>query len=189
MAKRKMDSPSSRYFYPWPLVLVTSVDSDGKPNIMTVAASSICSSNPPTVGVAIGTMQYTLELIQQTGDFGVNLPRRDQVKQVDLCGSVSGRDANKFELAGFTVQEPTVIRSPLIAECPVSMECKVVETVHLGNHDWVIGEIVAVHCDESVLDENGRFDPSKADPIWCFWNEYWSIGEKLAEWHFSRRSQ
>ncbi|MBC7287136.1 MAG: flavin reductase family protein [Armatimonadetes bacterium] len=187
MAKVQIDTPSSRFFYPWPLVLVTSIDNKGKPNIMTVGASSICSSNPPTVGVAIGTMQYTLELIRQTGDFGVNIPRRDQLRQADMCGTISGREVNKFELAGFTVQEPKLIRSPLIAECPVSMECRVVHTVRLGNHDWVIGEIVAVHCDESVLDSAGRLDTSKCDPIFCFWNEYWSIGEKLNEWHFTRR--
>lgn len=186
MSKVKMPSPSSRYFYPWPIVLVSCVDESGKPNIITVGAASICSSNPPTVGVAIGTMQYSLGLIQQSGDFGVNLPRRDQLWQTDFCGSHSGRDMNKFEAVGFTVQQPAVIKSPLIAECPVSMECKVIETVHLGNHDWVIGEIVAVHCDESILDSDGRFDPAKCDPIFSFWTEYWSIGEKIGEWHYTR---
>ncbi len=189
MAKRLMRSPSSRYFYPWPLVLVSCVDENGKPNIITVAAASICSSNPPTVGVAIGTMQYSLGLIQNTQDFGVNLPRRDQLWKADFCGSYSGREMNKFEACGFTVQQPRFIKSPLIAECPVSMECKLIETVHLGNHDWLIGEIVAVWCDEAVVDEHGRLDTAKTDPIFCFWNEYWSIGEKLAEWHYSRRSQ
>ena len=186
MAKVRIDRPTSRYFYPWPIVLVSCVDSEGKPNIITIGASSICSSNPPTVGIAVGTMQYSLELIKQTGDFGVNLPTRAQLWQADYCGSHSGREINKFEAAGFTVQEPAVIKSPLIAECPVSMECKVIETVHLGNHDWVIGEIVAVHCDEEILDEGGRLDTSKCDPIFAFWNEYWSIGERLAEWHYSR---
>ncbi|MCD6350629.1 MAG: flavin reductase family protein [Armatimonadetes bacterium] len=186
MAKKQMCDPSSRYFYPWPIVLVSCVDEGGKPNIITIGASSICSSNPPTVGIAVGTMQYSLELINRTKDFGVNLPTADQVWEADFCGSQTGRKINKFEATGFTVQEPAVIQSPLIAECPMSMECKLIETVHLGNHDWLIGEIVAVHCDESVLDERGRFDPSKCNPIFAFWNEYWSVGEKLAEWHYSR---
>jgi flavin reductase (DIM6/NTAB) family NADH-FMN oxidoreductase RutF len=183
VAKVRLSTPSSRYFYPWPLVLVSCVDRRGKPNIITVAASSICSSNPPTVGVAIGIAQYSRALIEQTRDFGVNLPRRDQLWQVDFCGSVSGRQVDKFEAAGFTVQPATQIKSPLIAECPVSMECKLVHTVHLGHHDWIIGEIVAVHCDEALLDERGEFDTSKCAPIFCFWNEYWSVGE---EWHYSR---
>jgi len=109
------------------------------------------------------------------------------VRQVDFCGSKSGRNMNKFEAAGFTVQRSLLIRSPLIEECPVSMECKLIETVHLGNHDWLIGEIVAVYCDESILDEAGNFDPSKCNPLFAFWSEYWSIGAKLADWHFMRR--
>jgi len=187
VAKIQMKSPSSRYFYPWPVVLVSCVDQDGKPNIITIGASSICSSNPPTVGIAVGTMQYSLTLINFTGDFGVNLPTADQVREVDFCGSHSGRAMNKFDAAGFTVQEPAVIQSPLIQECPVSLECRLVQTVHLGNHDWLIGEIVAVHCDESVLDDSGRFTCSVCNPIFAFWNEYWTIGEKLANWHYTRR--
>jgi len=186
MAKIAMQSPSTRFFYPWPVVLVSSVDADGKPNVMVVAASSICSSNPPTIGVALGTMQYTLSLIQETGDFGANLPSREMLWQTDFCGSHSGRDMNKFEAAGLTVQPSRHIKSPLVAECPVSMECRVVHTVHLGNHDWLIGEIVAVYCDESVLDEEGHFDTSRIHPIFAYWNEYWSVGEKLRDWFFSR---
>jgi flavin reductase (DIM6/NTAB) family NADH-FMN oxidoreductase RutF len=187
MAKVQIKTPSSRYFYPWPIVLVSCVDDKGKPNIITIGASSICSSNPPTVGIAVGTAQYSLRLIKRTGDFGVNLPRSDQVWQTDFCGSRSGRDINKFEAVGFTVQQAVAIRSPLIEECPVSMECKLIETVHLGNHDWLIGEIVAVHCDETVLDAAGRFDPAKCNPLFAFWGEYWSVGTKLADWHYSSR--
>ena len=69
MAKRLMNNPSSRFFYPWPIVLVSCVDEDGKPNMITIGASSICSSSPPTVGIAVGTGQYSLELITNTADF------------------------------------------------------------------------------------------------------------------------
>ncbi len=186
MPKIAMQSPSARFFYPWPVVLVSSVDADGKANVMACAASSVCSSNPPTVGIALGTMQYSLALIQETGDIGANLPSREMLWQVDFCGSNSGRNMDKFEAAGLTVQPATVIRSPLVAECPVSLECKVVHTVHLGNHDWLIGEIVAVSCDQSILDDEGRFDTSRIHPVFAYWNEYWAVGEKLRDWHFSR---
>ena len=187
MPKQLMKSPSSRYFYPWPIVLVSSVDERGKPNIITIGASSICSSNPPTVGVAIGTAQYSLTLIEQTQDFGVNIPCADQLAQTDYCGSHSGRTMNKFEAAGLTPMPSTQITSPLIEECPVSMECKLVDTVNLGNHDWLIGEIVAVHVDDAVLDEQGRFDPANTNPLLGFWGEYWTAGERLEKWHHVRR--
>ena len=188
MAKVQISSPSCRFFYPWPLVLVSCVDENGKPNIITIGASSICSSSPPTVGVAIGVGQYSLGLIERTKDFGVNLPDRSQLFESDYCGTVSGRNLNKFEAAGLTVQPPALITSPLIAECPVSMECKLVERVSLGNHEWVIGEIVAVHVDDRYLTDE-RLNTEALDPIMCFAGEYWSIGEKLEHWHFARRGR
>lgn len=186
MGKVEIKHPTSRFFFPWPVVLVSCIDEDGKPNIITIGASSICSSNPPTVGVAIGTAQYSLGLIKRTKDFGVNLPTEELLWQTDFCGSQSGRNMNKFEAAGLTVQPARLIQSPLIAECPVSMECKLLHAISLGNHEWLIGEIVAVHCDEEILDQRGELDTSKVHPIFSHWAEYWSVGQRLQDWHFSR---
>jgi flavin reductase (DIM6/NTAB) family NADH-FMN oxidoreductase RutF len=186
MSKQLMPTPTSRYFYPWPVVLVSCVDEDGKPNAITIGASSICSSNPPTVGVAVGVAQYSLGLIERTGDFGVNIPRADQLWATDYCGSHSGRSVNKLQAVGMTAVPSTQIASPLLDECPVSMECRLIHRVNLGNHDWLIGQIVAVHVDESVLDAAGHLDPAKTDPLLSFWGEYWSIGERLDDWHSSR---
>jgi flavin reductase (DIM6/NTAB) family NADH-FMN oxidoreductase RutF len=188
MSKVLIARPVSRYFYPWALTLVSTVNEEGTPNIITIGASSICSSNPPTVGVAIGTAQYSLALIEKTGDFGVNIPRASQVYETDFCGSHSGRTVNKFEALGWTVQKSSAITSPLIAECPVSMECKVIQTVPLGGHAWVIGQIVAVHVEEELLGEGGRLDVPGAEPLLGFWGEYFGLGEKLAEWNYTRRS-
>ena len=188
MGKVQLSRPGIGYFYPWPLVLVSCVDEQGKPNIITIGASSVCSANPPCVGVAIGTRQYSLGLINRTRDFGVNLPDRSQLFASDLCGTISGRSLNKFEAAGLTVQPSAIITSPLIAECPVSLECRVVETVHLGSHDWVIGEIVAAHVAEEFLSD-GQLAHDRLDPLICYWGEYWSIGEKLEDWQFTRQSR
>ena len=186
MAKQLIISPTVRHFYPWPIVLVSCVDDQGKPNIITIGASSVCSSGPPTVGIAVGIRQYSRELIRSTGDFGANLPSTDQLHQTDYCGIHSGRNMNKYEAAGLTPMPSTQITSPLIQECPVSFECKLVHEVNLGSHDWLIGEIVAVHVDDAVLDEAGDLDPSKTDPIMSFWGEYWGLGERLEKWHFAR---
>ena len=185
MPKQLMKAPSIRQFYPWAIVLVSCVDEHGKPNIITIGASSICSSDPPSVGIAVGRGQYSLGLITQTGDFGVNIPSADQLQQSDYCGSHSGRTMDKFEAVGFTPAAATLITSPLIDECPVSMECRLTHQVNLGNHDWVTGEIVAVHVADSVLDEDGGLDPASTNPLLSFWGEYWSVGEHLADWHSS----
>lgn len=185
MSKIVMKTPSIVYYYPWPIVLVSCVDESGKPNIITIGASSVCSAHPPTVGIAVGVRQYSLGLINATQDFGVNLPRSDQLWQADYCGCVSGRTMNKFEAAKFTPQQATKITSPLIRECPVSMECKLIHTLHLGDHDWLVGEVVAVHVDEEILDERGHLDNTKLNPLLSLHGEYWSAGEKLEDWHYA----
>jgi flavin reductase (DIM6/NTAB) family NADH-FMN oxidoreductase RutF len=185
MPKLLMKTPSIIYYYPWPIVLVSCVDAEGKPNIITIGASSVCSAHPPTVGIAVGTRQYSLGLINATQDFGVNLPRADQLQQTDYCGCVSGRSMNKFEAAKLTPQKSARIASPLIQECPVSMECRLIHTLHLGDHDWLVGEIVAVHVEEAVLDERGHLNFTELNPIFSFHSEYWDVGKKLEDWHFA----
>jgi len=186
MAKIQMKSPSCSHFYPWPIVMVSCISADGKPNIITIGASSVCSSNPPTVGIAVGPQRYSHGLIEAAGDFGINIPGPQQVEATDFCGTRSGRNMDKFAAAGLTPQAPSIITSPLIAECPVSLECRLVEVVGLGSHDWMIGEIVAAHVDEELLDEDGHFRPSPDKALFCFGGDYRRVGEQIASWFFTR---
>jgi len=185
MEKRQIANPTVRHFYPWPLVLVSCISAEGKPNIITIGASSVCCARPLVIGIAIGVRQYSYELMQATGDFGVNIPHVDQLEGADYCGCVSGRTTNKFEDLGWTPESATRITSPLIEECPVGLECKIAEVAHLGDHDWVMGEVVAASIDEAIL-TGDSIDPTRTDPVFSFYGEYWSIGEKLERWHFAR---
>jgi flavin reductase (DIM6/NTAB) family NADH-FMN oxidoreductase RutF len=188
MAKVQIEKPRSSYFYPWPLCLVTAAEPQGRGNIITIGASSVCSSTPPTVGIAVKPQRYSYELIMEACDFGVNLPGPDLVEPSDLCGTISGRDVDKFAEAGLTPQEAQTISAPLIKECPVSIECTLTDSISLGSHDWIIGEMVAVSVDEDLLDEDGRFDPPAERAIFCFGGDYRSVGEKLADWFFTART-
>ncbi|HCU35297.1 MAG TPA: flavin reductase family protein [Armatimonadetes bacterium] len=186
MAKVHMDRPSASYFYPWPLVLVSCVSTDGKPNIITIGASSVCSSNPPTVGIAIKPARYSYGLIKASGDFGVNIPGPEQLEAADRCGWLSGAEVDKFAETGLTAQASRAITSPLVAECPVSLECRLIQTVPLGSHDWLIGEVVAAHVDEALLDEDGRFRPCSEQALFCFGGDYRRVGDQIAGWFFTR---
>jgi flavin reductase (DIM6/NTAB) family NADH-FMN oxidoreductase RutF len=125
----------------FPVVLVSA-----EHNVMTAAAFSFYSFRPPCVMVGIRPETWTFSLISEKGEFGINIPSADQLEVVRLCGSVSGRERDKFARAGLTPQASTVIHSVLVAECPVSLECRVVHEVeHGGTHRWFIGEIVATH--------------------------------------------
>lgn len=117
-------------------------------NIITVAAFHFYSFDPPSVMVGIKPEKYSHGLVAQAGEFAVNIPPASQLAQVELCGKLSGRDADKFAQAGFTPIPADKIDTLLIAECPVNLECRVVHRVaHPGSHEWFVGEILAAHID------------------------------------------
>ena len=150
----------------FPVVLVTV----GR-NIMTAGACHFYSFDPPSVMVGIMPERYTYELINRENEFGINIPRTDQIELVRICGSVSGRQVDKYREAGVTPFEATRIKSYLIEECPVNIECGVVHKVDFkGTHQWYIGEIQAVHVDDTY----------SRDQALMFWSrEYRRVGEFL----------
>ena len=181
-----------RPIYPTPAGLITSVAPDGKANIITLGEIFNLSLRSPTiVGVAIRKARYSHGLITQSGEYVVNLPTTRILAEVDRCGSVSGRKVDKFAAFGLTPLPATVVKPPLIAECPVNIECKVIGMEEVGDHDLFKGEVVAAHVDEEVLDERGRVCLDRLDVI-CFMHsfdphgEYWSLGRKLGDLRFTR---
>jgi flavin reductase (DIM6/NTAB) family NADH-FMN oxidoreductase RutF len=175
---KQLQKPFSA-LYPMPLVLVTCVNEQGKPNIVTLAYVGTVAAKPPQVALAIRPSRYSHVIISQTGEFAINIPTEDLLPAVDQCGHVSGARADKFALTGLTPEPASQIQAPLIAECPLNLECKLTQTIPLGSHDLFISEIVAVHMDEELLDENGSIDYSKAKAVVYVGNEYWSLGECL----------
>jgi len=160
----------STSLYPMPAVLVSSaavIDGAPKQNLITVAWTGIACAEPPMVSVAIRKTRLSHRLISSSGEFVVNIPRADLCRAVDLCGNVSGRQADKFALAGLRAVPASVVGAPVVAECPVALECRVRHVFEAGSHDLFIGEIVAVQADPGVLDDDGRIDVRKVDPL-CY---------------------
>ena len=178
----------------WPLpattVLVSCVGEDRPPNIITIGACGIACAQPPLISLAIGTRQYSLELIQEMGDFVVNIPSSEQAQLTDWCGSVSGRQVDKFTAGNLTPGPSVKVQSPYIAECPVNFECTLFNTVACGSHDLVLGEIQQVHIDADALDEKGdSLDPAHFHPLMSLQLEYWSLGSKVGSWGQARGDQ
>ncbi len=173
--------------YPVPAVLVTCVDRAGKPNIITLAwVGTVCSA-PPMVGIGVRPSRYSHDLIRDGGEFVVNIPSASIVEAVDYCGHVSGADVDKFAVTGLTPLPASKVRPPLIAECPVNLECRVTQSLTLGAHTLFLGEIVAVHLDETVLDD-GSLDVRLAQPIAFANGEYWTLGDRLGTYGLSQQS-
>lgn len=131
----------------FPVVFVT-VDM----NIMVAGAFHFYSFKPPSLMVGIKPEKHTFELISKKKEFGINIPTKDQLEMIHICGTLSGRDVAKYQEAGLTPRKGNKIDSCIIEECPVSIECKVVHEVgYEGSHKWFIGEIKEVHIDEDYI--------------------------------------
>jgi flavin reductase (DIM6/NTAB) family NADH-FMN oxidoreductase RutF len=166
--------------YPTPAGLITSVDAAGKPNIITLGeVFNISISRPVILGIGIRKARYSHGLISETREYVVNLPTVAIAEQVWGCGRVSGRSADKFERFGLTPLSATVVRPPLIAECPVNLECKVIGIQVIGDHDLFLGEVVAQHVDESVLDEDGKIVVERLNGFAFALGEFWTFGHKI----------
>lgn len=167
------------WLYPMPTLLVAVKNGPDRANVLTIAWGGIASGNPPTIAVGIGAMHYSAPLIDQVGDFTVNVPRSAQVAEVDYCGTVSGtQDPDKPATCGWTLVPSTHISSPYIAECPINMECRLVERVARATNATYLAEIVATHVDEDMLNERNRVDALALDPlIWTPDGNYYKLGQ------------
>jgi len=185
MAKRQVKP--FRPVYPGPAALVTSVAPDGQPNIITLGETfNLSIGEPVIVGIAIAKPRYSHALISLSGEFVVNLPTAGILEKVDRCGSVSGRDVDKFALLGLTPLPAAKVAPPLIAECPVNLECRLLGVEEIGDHDLFRGEVLVEHVDEDVLDEGGGICVEKLDVLCYLHGEYWSLGSRLGRHGFTR---
>ena len=148
MVKKDAISNFWKILGPRTVALVTSISIDGKPNIITVAWVTPLSIRPPLLGVVIGKPRYSYKLIEDTGEFVVNIPSNDLVKQVNYCGSVSGRDVNKFEKAGLTPKPAKMVKPPIIEECIAHIECRTVNKISVGDHSLFVGTVLAAYADD-----------------------------------------
>jgi flavin reductase (DIM6/NTAB) family NADH-FMN oxidoreductase RutF len=149
---------------PSSVVLVTCVDEEGNPNIITLGMFMNVSIEPLMVCIGVAPERYSHDLIMDQGEFAVNVPTTEIIDEMHQCGVTSGRDCDKFAATGLTPIPAQRIRSPLIKECYGHLECRVVQVHTCGDHTLFVGEVVAASVDEDVL-EDGRLVLTKAKPV------------------------
>lgn len=150
---------------PTPVWLVGSYDKEGKPNIATIAWGGICCSDPPAVTVSLRKSRHSYDSIVERKAFTINVPSEAFVRAADYAGMASGRNVDKFEVAGLTPVRSELVDAPYVAEFPLVLECRLLQIVELGVHTQFIGEIVDVKAEENVLDDNGAPDAKKVLPL------------------------
>jgi len=157
-----------------PIVLV-GTQGKGRANFMPVGFASRVNADPPMIAVGINSRHFTVRGMNESKTFSVNIPRAEMVEKVDYCGLVSGREVDKSRL--FTVFYGQLKTAPMIEECPVCLECRLVDAVELPTNTLYIGEIVAVYSDDTFMTD-GKTDFTKVNPLFLTMpdNRYWRIG-------------
>ncbi len=166
---------------PSPTWVVGTYDANGKANVMTAAWGGICCSKPPSVCVSLREATYTYHAIVAREAFTVNVPSAGQAKLADYIGIASGRDIDKFAVAGLTAVRAEHVDAPAVDEFPLHLECALIHTVKIGLHTLFVGEIRDVKADESILNEKGRPSIEKLNPPIFSTGEaaYYGVGEPL----------
>lgn len=170
---------------PVPAVMVSVADQNHRPNIITVAWAGTVCTNPPMVSISVRPSRYSYEIIEKTGEFVINLTNEKLAKACDYCGVVSGRDVDKFKKTGLTPVPVEHVKAPAIAESPVNIACRVVESQPLGSHTMFVAEVLGVTVDDAYLDETGKFDINGAGLIMYSHGEYFALGKKLGKFGYS----
>ena len=176
--------------YPLPAVLVSCGATAEEYNLFTVAWTGTVCTNPPMCYISVRPERHSYEIIKRTGEFVINLTTASLARATDWCGVRSGRDYDKFAEMGLTPMSAVEVSAPVVAESPVSIECRVKQILPLGSHDMFIAEVVNVLVSEGYIDpESGKFDLRRAEPITYCHGEYFRLGEVVGHFGWSVRKK
>ena len=173
---------------PVPAVLV-SVGDENEKNVFTVAWTGTINTRPPKTYISVRPERHSYDIIERTGEFVINLPSCDLVKAVDYCGVKSGKNTDKFKEMKLTAKKSDSVTAPYIEECPISMECRVSEKIHLGTHTMFIADIIKISVKDEFLDKNGKLLMKKCNLLAYAHGEYYSLGERLGTFGYSVRKK
>jgi flavin reductase (DIM6/NTAB) family NADH-FMN oxidoreductase RutF len=173
---------------PLPTFLVSCAAPTGQPNIVTVSYAGVVNTSPPLINICLKPSRFSHGIIKATRQFVINIPSVALLPATDYCGVVSGRDVDKFAATGLTPLPAQRVKAPLIAECPVNLECVTSQILTCGAYDLFVAEVVAAHGDDNILDEQNRVDIANLKPMaFCYDTmEYWSLSERLGRYGYTK---
>jgi flavin reductase (DIM6/NTAB) family NADH-FMN oxidoreductase RutF len=143
--------------YPVAVALITCGAGD-QANLFSLNRIASCNAEPPMISISVRPLRASHALIDELGEFVVNIPWPDMEPVTDFVGTTTSRKTDKWRETGLTRLPATLVKPPLLAECPVNLECQVRHTLRLPSHSLFVAEVVAVHADESVLNERQEVD-------------------------------
>lgn len=142
-----------RLLHPMHTVLVSCVEKTGKPNVLPLAWAMPTSRDPALVAVSVAPARYSHRLIEEAGEFVVNLPTLDIIEETLTCGRTSGKNTDKFAKTGLTPLPARKVKAPIVKECVAHLECKLHSQLKTGDHTIFIGEVIAAYANKDVFTE------------------------------------
>lgn len=176
---QKINLGPKGFVYPMPMALVGAMVNE-KPNFLAVAWVSRVNMNPPIMAIALGRSGYTLSGIEKSRAFSINFPGADLIEETDYCGIYSGEEKDKSGL--FRVFYGDLKTAPMITECPVTLECTLVNKIELPTSNLYLGEVVSTYSEERYM-TGGKADLSKMHPFVFSQrdNNYWRVGHHIGK--------
>ncbi|EGD47590.1 flavin reductase domain protein FMN-binding [Ruminiclostridium papyrosolvens DSM 2782] len=159
MSKKQANMKSC--IQPMPKVLVSCRGLNNENNALAVAYCGNCSYDPPMVMVGIVPTRYSYQMIKESGCFVVNLVDANYKEAFDYLGNNSKRDGDKLSAMNVKLEEGKKVNAPILSDCPVNIECTIVDSIVTGSHEIFIGKVKYVHAQKELVDEKGNIDFSK----------------------------
>lgn len=167
------------WLYPMPVLMIGTYDENGSPNLMNAAWGGVYDTDQ--VMICLSHDHKTTDNIKKSGAFTVSFATASTVVPCDYVGIVSANDVpDKFARAGFHATRSEFVNAPVIDELPMTLECRLIKF----NEDGIcVGEIVNISAEESIIDENGKIDAKRLDPIMYdgVTHAYWNFGEQVGK--------
>lgn len=158
-------------------------------NVLTVAWTGVLATHPPMTYISVRPTRYSYDIIMKHREFVINLPTSAMMQATDFCGVRSGKDVDKFAVCHLTPEPAQTVQAPLIAECPVNLECRVTDTKEMGTHTVFEAEITGVNVDEKYLDSKGKLNLQQCGLMAYAHGEYFALGRKLGNFGDSVRKK
>jgi flavin reductase (DIM6/NTAB) family NADH-FMN oxidoreductase RutF len=173
----KISIEKNLFCLPWTQTIL-GTHLNGKPNFMALDWLTRVNYQPAMLGICVNRGHASHAAIRETGEFSVNVPTVEMVAVTDYCGIVSGSKEDKSKL--FEVFYGELKEAPLIAACPLSIECRVIQSVDLPTNTFFIAEIVNIYSEDEYL-QNGKLDVKKVRPFLLTMpdNRFWAVGEQV----------
>ncbi|MEM1485817.1 flavin reductase family protein [Oscillospiraceae bacterium PP1C4] len=159
------------------------------PNVLTVAWTGIVNTNPAMTYISVRPERYSYSIIANSKEFVINLTTTELVRAADFCGVRSGRDVDKFKECRLTAEPASQVAAPMIAESPLSIECRVKQVLELGSHHMFLAEILAVNVDRKLIDKAGKLHLASAGLAAYAHGEYFELGKRIGTFGYSVRKK